>query len=304
MRDKVYLMSFLLGAGLLLYVGRDLLARSTLVTWGLTFGGTTAAAILGLTLYRVQLELRASRHELARKEAELSFALEVQRALFPRRFPPDSGLEFTAVCVPARGVSGDYYDVLELSDGRVVFAVADVSGKGISAAILMSNVHAVFHTLAEAGLSPSQVCSQLNRHLYHVTDDWRFVTFFYAEWNKGQRSLSYINAGHDVPILASPRGVQRLDRGGPALGFFLEAEFEVGRMELRSGDLLVVFSDGITEAGVRHGEMFGKSRLEAVVAAHAGKPLADVQQEILRTVREWAGDEVEDDMTLLLVKAV
>ncbi len=304
MRDKIYLVSFLLGAGLLLYVGRDLLARSTLVTWGLTFGGTTAAAILGLTLYRVQLELRASRHELARKEAELSFALDVQRALFPRRFPTDSGLEFAAVCVPARGVSGDYYDVLELSDGRVVFAVADVSGKGISAAILMSNVHAVFHTLAEAGLSPSQVCVQLNRHLYHMTDDWRFVTFFCAEWSKGQRLLSYVNAGHDVPILSSPRGIQRLDRGGPALGFFLESEFEVGGTELQSGDLLVIFSDGITEAGVRHGEMFGKSRLEAVVAAHAGKPLADVQEEVLRTVREWAGDEVEDDMTLLLVKAV
>ncbi len=304
MRDKIYLMGFLLGAGLLLYVGRDLLARSTLVTWGLTFGGTTAAAVLGMTLYRVQLELRASRHELARKEAELHFALEVQRALFPRKFPPDSGLEFAGVCVPARGISGDYYDVLEMSDGRVVFAVADVSGKGISAAILMSNVHAVLHTLAEAGLSPSEVCTQLNRHLYRVTDESTFATFFYAEWNRAQASLSYVNAGHNMPILWSPRGKRRLDQGGPALGFFLDSEFEVGSIGLEAGDLLAVFSDGIPEAGVRQGEQFGEPRLEAVVTAHAAKPLAAIQEQILNAVREWAGDEPEDDMTLLLVRAV
>lgn len=302
MRDKIYLASFLIGAGLLLYIGRDLLAQSTLVTWGLTFGGTTAAAVLGMTLYRVQLDLRASRHELARKEAELNFALEVQQALFPRKFPADSGLEFAAVCVPARGISGDYYDVLEIPDGRVVFAVADVSGKGISAAILMSNVHAVLHTLAEGGLSPSQVCSQLNRHLYRVTDDTRFATFFYAEWNRGQHSLSYVNAGHNLPFLCSDRGELRLDKGGPPLGIFLDSEFEVGRIELRTGDLLVIFSDGITEAEGRHGEQFGEPRLQAVVGAHAAKPLAEIQHQVLQAVREWSGQDPEDDVTLLLVR--
>ena len=171
MRDKIYLSTFLFGAGLLLYVGRDLLEKSAVVTWGLTFGGTTAAAVLGLALYRVQFELRASRHELARKEAELNFALEVQQALFPRRFPPpDTGLEFAAVCVPARGISGDYYDVMQLGTSRVVFAIADISGKGISAAILMSGLQAVSRTLAEAGLSPAEVCSRLNLYLYRITD--------------------------------------------------------------------------------------------------------------------------------------
>src|SRR5438477_280035 len=116
MRDKIYLSTFLFGAGLLLYIGRGLLEKSAVVTWALTFSGTTAAAVLGMAFYRVQFELRASRHELARKQAELNFALEVQRALFPRRFPSITNrLEFAAVCVPARGISGDYYDVVQLT---------------------------------------------------------------------------------------------------------------------------------------------------------------------------------------------
>ncbi len=303
MRDKIYLSIFLLGAGLLLYLGRGLLAKSAIVTWGLTFAGTTAAAVLGMTLYRVQLQLRASRYELARKEAELNFALEVQQALFPRQFPVDGGLEFAAVCVPASGISGDYYDVMQLPDGRLVFAIADISGKGISAAILMSNLHAVLRTLAEAGHSPGEVCSQLNRHLYQVTDDSRFATFFYAEWNRAQRRLSYVNAGHPLPILLSSGRGQRLELGDLPLGMFSSTEFQVRQVALQPGDLIVLYSDGVTEAGAQQGEQFGESRLQGVVAAHCQKPLVEIQQQVLTALRNWLGQEPEDDMTLLLVRA-
>jgi sigma-B regulation protein RsbU (phosphoserine phosphatase) len=303
MRDKIYLVGFLVGAGLLLYVGRGLLTRSVMVTWGLTFAGTTAAAVLGMALYRVQLELRASRHELARKEAELNFAREVQQALFPQQFPVNGGLEFAAVCVPARGISGDYYDVMELSDGRVVFAIADISGKGISAAILMSNLQAVLRTLAEAGHAPAEVCSQLNFHLYKVTEATRFATFFYAEWNRGEQCLSYVNAGHNPPILRGLGGSRQLEAGSPPLGLFHPFELRVEKVPLRPGELIVLYSDGITEAGVHRGEQFGEDRLEAVVAAHAGRPPAEILQQILASVRQWSGPEPEDDMTLLLVRA-
>lgn len=303
MRDKVYLSVFLLGAGLLLYLGRGQLAKSAIMAWGLTFGGTTAAAVLGMALYRVQLQLRASRYELARKEAELNFALEVQQALFPRQFPVDGGLEFAAVCVPASGISGDYYDVMQLADGRLVFAVADISGKGISAAILMSNLQAVLRTLAEAGHSPGQVCSQLNRHLYQVTDDSRFATFFYAEWNRGERRLSYVNAGHPIPIVLSSCRGPRLEPGGLPLGMFISTEFQVNQVVLQPGDMIVLYSDGVTEAGAQRGEPFGESRLEGVLAAHCEKPLAEIQQQVLKAVRHWSGQEPEDDMTLLLVRA-
>jgi len=303
MKDRIYLAAFLLGAAALLYVGRGLIARSVLVTATLTFAGTTAAAVFGLALYRVQLELRASRMELARRQAEISFAHEVQRALFPRRFPTDSGLEFSAVCVPASGISGDYYDVVTVPGGRLVFAIADVSGKGISAAILMSNVQAVLRILVEAGYSPSEVCSQLNRHLHRITDNSRFATFFYAEWDSRDQMLTYINAGHTTPILWGSRSGQRLDEGGVPLGLFRDFQYQEGKVRLQSGDLIVLYSDGITEAGANRGEQFGEARLGAVIAAHAQRPLDEIQQQVLSEVRRWSGQEPEDDATLLLVRA-
>jgi len=302
MRDKFYIVSFLLGVGLLLYAGRSLFQESAIVTWGLTFAGTTAAGVLGMALYRVQLELRASRQELAMRHAELNFALEVQRALFPRQLPTDHGLEFSGVCVPARGISGDYYDVVPLSNGRVAFAVADISGKGISAAILMSNLHAVLRTLAAAGCTPAEVGARLNQHLHQVTEGLRFATFFYGEWNPAARCLSYVNAGHNAPILVTSGRVQRLEVCGPPLGLFPDFELGVRECRLEQGDLLALFSDGVTEAGIERGREFGEAQLEKLVASHAGKPLAQIQQQVMTAVTRWAGQEAEDDLTLLLVR--
>jgi sigma-B regulation protein RsbU (phosphoserine phosphatase) len=302
MRDRIYLVVFLVGAGLLLYVGRGLIATSAYATFGLTFAGTTAAAVLGTVLYRVQLELRASRHELARKEAELNFALEVQQALFPKQFPTGGGLEFSAVCVPARGIGGDYYDVLERRDGRLAFAIADISGKGISAAILMSSVHAVLRTLFDAGHPAGELCSQLNRHLHRVTEGIRFATAFYAEWSEPNHCLTYVNAGHPAPILLGACSGQLLQTGGPPLGVSPDTEFQVGRVVLQPGDMMVLFSDGITDAGESSEREFGEARLEATVKQHCEEPLDEIRQHILTAVRDWAGEEVEDDMTLLLVR--
>jgi phosphoserine phosphatase RsbU/P len=304
MRDKLYLIGFLLGAGLLLYLGRDLILQSAILTTGLAFAGTTAVGILGMALYRVQLALRTSQRELALRQAEINFAREVQQSLFPRQFPADGGLEFSAICVPARGISGDYYDVVQLPDGRLLFAIADISGKGISAAILMSNLQAVLRTVAEAGRSPSEVCAQLNRHLYQISDATRFATFFFGQWDRSQHVLSYVNAGHPIPILRGSARGQRLENGGPPLGMFLSTDFQVGTLILQSGDLIVLYSDGITEAGVQSGEEFGESRLEAIIAAHGDKPLAQIQELILTAVRKWSGDEPEDDMTLLIARAI
>lgn len=304
MRDKVYLIGFLLGAGLLLYLGRDLILQSAILTTVLAFAGTTAVGVLGMELYRVQLALRTSQRELAMRQAELNFALEVQQSLFPHQFPAGGGLEFSAICVPARGISGDYYDVVQLADGRLLFAIADISGKGISAAILMSNLQAVLRTVAEAGHSPSEVCAQLNRHLYQVSDATRFATFFFGEWNRKQRVLSYVNAGHPVPILKGSARGRRLQDGGPPLGMFLSTEFQVGTIALQSGDVMVLYSDGITEAGIQKGEEFGELRLEEIIAAHGDKPLAQIQESILTAVRKWSGDEPEDDMTLLIARAI
>lgn len=303
-RDKVYLVGFVVAAGLLLFLGRGLVQGSALATWGLTFGATTAVAVLLVSLYRVQIELQSSRRQLARKEAELSFALEVQRALFPRQLPETNGLEFAGMCIPARGISGDYYDVMQFPDGRLVFAIADISGKGISAAILMANVQALLRTLSETGLSPSEVCQRLNHHLHQVTDASKFATFFYAEWCAVERRLRYVNAGHCPPVLLGSLSGRQLSEGGFPLGMFPGAEFQTGEVMLQAGDLLVLYSDGITEALSKTGEEFGERRLQVVIERHSDKTLAEIQSGVLHAVRGWAGEELEDDMTLLMVRAI
>ncbi len=303
MRDKVYLVSFLLVAGLLLFLGRDLLQRSVLITWGLAFGGTTAVAVLLLFSYRLRLELQASRYELARKEAELNFALQVQKALFPKQLPCCEGLEFSAVCVPARGISGDYYDVVTLSSGRLAFAIADISGKGIPAAILMANLQAMLRIFANGNSSPRDVCQKLNHHLHQVIDASKFATFFYAEWHPQTRRLQYVNAGHNPPILLNAKGGERLRDGGLPLGIFPVTEFDMGEVTLRPGDLLVLYSDGVTEASAADGEEFGEGRLELLIAAHREKSVDEIQAQILEAVRSWSRKEPEDDMTLVIVRA-
>ena len=302
MREKIYLVGFLLAAGALLYLGHDLFRGSILVSWGLSFAGTTTAGVVALTLYRFKLQLEASRDELKRKEGELSFALKVQQALFPRELPTSGGMEFSAVCIPASGVSGDYYDVFELTDGRVVMAIADISGKGISAAILMANVQALLRVVAGTCDSPGAVCSKLNTHLHQVTHaDW-FATMFYAEWCPNRRLLRYCNAGHHTPYLSTDSTNRPLDRGGIPLGILAEYDFETGEVTLQPGDLVILYSDGITEAGARDKGEFGETRLLSLVAASRQKPLIGIQERVLQEVHAWTGEEVEDDITLVLAR--
>ena len=301
-RDKLYLVLFVAVAGLLLFLGRGLVQGSALATWGVTFGATTAVAVLLVSLYRVQLELQSSRRQLARKEAELSFALEVQQALFPRQLPDSSGLEFSAVCIPARGISGDYYDVIQFPDGRLVFAIADISGKGISAAILMANMQALLRTHSETGIPPAEVCKRLNNHLHQVTDASKFATFFYAEWCATQRRLSYVNAGHCAPVILGSCCGRQLSEGGFPLGMFPSSEFQTGEVILEAGDLLVLYSDGVTEAVSKTGEEFGDRRLRAEIEQRSDASLSEIQAGVLDAVRNWAG-ELEDDLTLLMVRA-
>jgi sigma-B regulation protein RsbU (phosphoserine phosphatase) len=304
LRDKVFLASFLVIAGLLLYLGRDWVQDSALLTDVLIFGASTSAGVLGLLLYRLQLQLKASRKELARKEAEISIAHEVQRALFPRQLPSGGGLEFAAICIPAGGISGDFYDALQLPDGRQVFAIADISGKGISAALIMANLQALLRVLANSGPEPGQVCRQLNSHLHQVTDASKFATFFYAIWEPRNRHLAYVNAGHNAPFLLGNQRCQRLDQGGMPLGMFPNTEFQTGEVFFSPGELLVLYSDGLTEAANAQGVEFGELQLESLVSTHCKKSLTEIQQIVLDAVQEWAANQLEDDLTLVLVRSI
>lgn len=301
-RDNIYLLGFLLAAGLLFYLGRSELPASTLVTWGLTFGATTTAAVLLVSLYRVQVELKASRHELARKDAEINFARQVQKALFPRQLPANENLRFAAVCIPAQGISGDYYDILKTSDGRIIFGLADVSGKGISAAILMANVQALLRNLADSGLTLQEVAVRLNRHLCQVTDSNRFATVFLGDWKSGEMLLNYVNAGHQIPLLRGSRRGEALGAGGLPVGLFENVDYEMGEVRLQPGDLILLYSDGICEALSPSGEMFGEDRLEKLLDRLEGEPLESITKEIIAAVLKWTSGAAQDDMTLVVAR--
>jgi sigma-B regulation protein RsbU (phosphoserine phosphatase) len=303
-RDVTYLIAFLLIAGILLFLGSDLLRQSILLPWVITFSVTTLVAVLGISLYRFKIKLEASRGELMKAEAELDFARKVQQALFPRRLPSEGDLEFSAVCIPARGISGDYYDIHRLEDGRLIIAVADISGKGIPAAILMANLQALLRAVAHTNAIPADVCRRLNHHFYDVTEASRFATLFYAEWWAAERRLRYVNAGHNPPLLLSETYCRLLDEGGLPLGIFPASEYATGEVTLTPGDLLVMYSDGVTEAGQKEGREFGEQRLRALVQANRDRPLAELQSVILREVQRWTGGEPDDDVTLLMARAL
>lgn len=302
-RDRIYLVAFLLLAAILLYLGSDQLQQPVLIPWAVTFSVTTVVAILLLSLYRFKVQLDASRIELTRAGAELSFARKVQQALFPRQLPHRDDLEFTAICIPARGISGDYYDIHELEDGRLIIAIADISGKGISAAILMANLQALVRVIAHSNLAPSEVCSRLNYHLSEVTDFSRFATLFYAEWLPSERRLRYVNAGHNPPFLLNGNECSRLVTGGIPLGVFPDTSFETGEVKMMPGDLLVLYSDGITEAGQSNGNEFGEGRFRALIQAERNRPLAELQSVVLDEVQRWTESDADDDITLLMARA-
>ncbi|HSR54206.1 MAG TPA: PP2C family protein-serine/threonine phosphatase [Acidobacteriota bacterium] len=300
MRDELLILGFLLCAAVLTYLGRDLWVQSAVAGQALTFASVTGGALLVLLLVRVRRDLRQSRLQLARKEAELNFAREVQKALFPKSYPEGKGLRFHGVCIPAQFISGDYFDVLELPDGRQVFAIADISGKGVSAAILMANLQALLRREARSGVGPQELCAHLNNHLWEVSPAASFATFFYAQWESEQRLLRYVNAGHNRPLLFRGTEIKRLCEGGLPLGIFADSRYEQGSVELREGDLLLLYSDGISEAGYER-EEFGSERIEEAVREAGEREPSRLNEKILARVRAFAQGDPHDDMTLLTV---
>jgi sigma-B regulation protein RsbU (phosphoserine phosphatase) len=280
-------------------------ARDQLTALGEAFDSMTAS---------VERLLRESQ-EKSRLESELEIAREVQRQLFPQKIPQVPGLELYGMCRPARVVSGDYFDFLEIDKTHVGLVIADISGKGISAALLMAAIQSslraqLYDGFSRAGLSApvpistAEVVGRLNRQLFESTSAEKYATFFYALYDAATRSLTYTNAGHLPPVLFRGGRVLRLDRGGTVVGLFSPAEYEQAVVVLEAGDVFLGFTDGLTEPENIFGEEFGEARLlDAARRALPGSPDALVQ-EIYRSVNDWTGSpELQDDMTLLVAKA-
>jgi sigma-B regulation protein RsbU (phosphoserine phosphatase) len=250
--------------------------------------------------------------EKERLQSEIEIAREVQNQLYPRVAPQTKSLRLTAVCRPARIVSGDYYDFEVTRDTHVALAIGDVAGKGISAALLMATLQSSLRTQLntawnngqmDAPLSAARLVSQLNQYLYANTSAEKFTTLCLGLYDEAAGSFSYSNGGHLPPALVRRGAIQRLDVNGTVVGAFPFAEYGESRIALEPGDLLVFFTDGVTEPENAFGEMFGEERFLDLLARNAHLGDEEIVRMVVESVREWTGsEELQDDMTLLLAR--
>jgi sigma-B regulation protein RsbU (phosphoserine phosphatase) len=289
------------------------------------------------------MELLSRRVEEERTAREMAMAAEVQRHLFPADGLEDDDLDIYGTCLPALGVGGDYYDYFDTNDRRTCIAIADVAGKGIAAALLMSTVQASLRCqLISGDKSLDDVVSSMNRLLQRSTGDGDYATFFLAQFDKRTHGLTYVNAGHNPPMLvravrASPRVsgellhvpgiprfpsnraaritaslavseaeepvVRRLTTGGPIIGTFLDGPYEQETIQLQSGDMLVVYTDGVTEALDPAGVEFDEEKLRSIVVESLQLPARELAARVIAKVLEWQGRASQhDDITLIIVK--
>jgi sigma-B regulation protein RsbU (phosphoserine phosphatase) len=274
--------------------------------------GALAQSFNGMTASIV--DLLAQQREKERLLSELSIAREVQANLFPHSPVALPGFEIHAVCQPARTVSGDYFDFIFGRHGSELYlALGDISGKGISAALLMASLHSAVRAFGLSSTngvsaeiarpSPAKLLELLNKHIYGSTPPEKYATLFLAYYDSVSRKLTYTNGGHPTPIILSANGaVKYLDCGGPPVGLLNGMEFCEESIELQSGDLLMAFSDGLTEPE-QDEEQFGEDRLFDYIREHRSEPLPTLATNTLQRLQEWIGNhEQPDDMTLLLAR--
>jgi phosphoserine phosphatase RsbU/P len=263
---------------------------------------TTLASVAAIRVENARLvEARLERERL---ERELALASEIQQRFQPTAPPHVDGYELQGISFPCYEIGGDYYDFIEREDGRLVIALGDVSGKGTAAALLMSSLHAAIHAQSASHDSLSATISAVNRYLADNIPANRFVTLFYAELDPVSGALSFLNAGHNPPLILHAAGtVEQLASGGLPLGIKRDAEYREGRTLLQRGDVLVIYSDGVTEAVSPTGEEFGATRLYEVVSRNVEASAAGIRDRIESSLTKFAqGTSAADDITLVIVK--
>jgi sigma-B regulation protein RsbU (phosphoserine phosphatase) len=240
-----------------------------------------------------------TRDFLAARREELRDAMVTQHALLPR-IPSIPGCDISVSWMPAGDVGGDYFDLIPLDDDRLGICLGDASGKGIPAALLMSNVQAAVRALAPDVASTDRLINRINRILCANTAPNKFVTLFYGTI-EGRR-LTYTNAGHNAPLLIRANGQHvRLEEGGALLGVFPDWIYEQGEVLLAPGDRLVLFSDGITDAENWNGDRFGEERLLGILDANRALDATELRKKIVSAVADFSGGAPQDDSTLLVL---
>jgi sigma-B regulation protein RsbU (phosphoserine phosphatase) len=264
-----------------------------------------------LTTLRTEIEAgRARRQQHTLEQREMDEARRIQRKLLPSTMPQVDGCEIAASWQPAAGVGGDCYDAIPFGQSRIGLSIADVVGKGIPAALLMSNLQATLRAFATELAQPADVCQQANRVLCGHIAEGRFISFFYCVVDTDEGTLTYTNAGHYPPILMKANGrVERLGAGGPVLGIFPAADYEQAQVAIETGDRLVLYTDGISEATPRGADgnngttrdEFGDARLIDLVASHRACSAPALQARLTDAVAQFANGAFQDDATLIVM---
>ncbi len=234
-------------------------------------------------------------------EQELQRGREIQQSLLPKKIPQLPGIAVATAWRPARAVGGDYFDVLRLEGNRLAVCIADVSGKGVPAALLMANVQASLRASVRELDSPARVCGIVNGMLRESIAANKFVTFFCAVLDANTRTFRYCNAGHPYPILVSAGTARTLDHGGAVLGVFPSWDYHDLNLNLKSGDRLLLFTDGITEAENSQGEEFGVKRVAAFGEAQAASSATELNEQLLAQVSDFCAGQFQDDATLVVL---
>jgi serine phosphatase RsbU (regulator of sigma subunit) len=263
---------------------------------------TTLASVAAIRVENTRLV--DQRLERERLERELALASEIQQRFQPTAPPIVKGYELQGISFPCYEIGGDYYDFIERDDGRLVIALGDVSGKGTAAALLMSSLHAAVHAQSGSHNSLVATISAVNRYLADNIPANRFVTLFYAELDPESGALAFLNAGHNPPLIIHSAGtVEQLASGGLPLGIKRDAEYREGRTQLQHGDVLVIYSDGVTETVSPSGEEFGPTRLYEAVSRNIEASAAGIRDRIESSLTKFSqGTSAADDITLVIVK--
>ncbi len=246
---------------------------------------------------------RGLRSSQRRMEEESSEAREIQKNLLPRSVPQISGYDIAAITQSMHFVGGDYYNVVKISDTHTAFCIADVAGKGLPGALLMSNLQASLKPLLRKDVEPYELCSRLNRVLCEIMPENKFISFFYGVLDSQSSRLTYCNAGHNPPILLGADGsASELNSSGAILGKFPKWQYAQTSLNLNNGDTLLLFTDGVVEACDGQNEPFGEQRLMQIGQKFSGQNAAGLQATLLNAVRSHCGEKFQDDATMIVLQ--
>lgn len=242
-------------------------------------------------------------------ETEIKFAHDVQKALLPESLPSIDGFDVAGITIPAREIGGDYYDLIKITDDKFGFVIADVCGKGIPASLLMANIQSIVHSYLQIYSDVSydivEFTEKINRIVCENTATDKFITFFWGILNVKDNSFSYVNAGHNPPIILHKEQILKLEKGGLILGVVKDGiKYESETLTLTKDDILVFYTDGVTEAADSNGNEFGEERLINLLKVHRHLPAKEILKNITEAIKSFSGNLQTDDITLIVLKKI